>query len=245
LTHSIVKTKEITEAHQVEHYLQILRAMGWEAASRDPFLYLSKEGPAKAQDLLRSRGVGPEEMLVGLGPGAVFGDAKRWPADRFAIIGDWAVQRWGARVLVMGSQGETDICNAVRASMSRNALNLCGQTALDEAMAIVKRCHLFVTNDSGLMHVAAALGVPTVAIFGSTNPAATGPRGPQTAVVQHHVECAPCLKRRCPTDFRCLMSIPPEAVWAEMEKLRQKGASASNPSYPVEGVGDEETGRLH
>ena len=106
--------------------------------------------------------------------------------------------------------------------MTQRALNLSGRTLLGEAMGVIKECRLFVSNDSGLMHVASALGVPTVAIFGSTDPIATGPRGAGTRIVTHEVSCAPCLRRECPTDYRCLLSIEPEEVWEEMEALMEK-----------------------
>ncbi|MCP4668522.1 MAG: glycosyltransferase family 9 protein, partial [Deltaproteobacteria bacterium] len=107
-------------------------------------------------------------------------------------------------------------------AMREKSLNLCGRTSLGEAMGVIQECQIFVTNDSGLMHVASALGVPTVAIFGSTDPIATGPRGPGTRIVKHDVSCAPCLRPECPTDYRCLLSIEPEEVWEEMVGLMEK-----------------------
>ena len=123
----------------------------------------------------------------------------------------------------MGSEGEKEICDRVSKTMKQSALNLSGMTSLAGAMALIKRCGFFVTNDSGLMHVAAAIGVPLVAVFGSTDPVATGPRSPNARIVQHETECAPCLKPECPEDYRCMLSITPEEVWQEMEELRLKG----------------------
>ena len=91
-------------------------------------------------------------------------------------------------------------------------------------MALIERCHFFVTNDSGLMHVAAALDRPMIAIFGSTDPTATGPRSEKARIVKHDVACAPCLKPKCPTDFRCMFEIEPEEVWKEMEILKERFA---------------------
>ena len=122
----------------------------------------------------------------------------------------------------MGSEGERDICMAVSQSMKHISLNLCGRTTLGEAMALLERCHFFVTNDSGLMHIAAALDVPMVAIFGPTDPVATGPKSQIARIVQHPVDCAPCLEPGCPTDYRCMLSIEPDEVWKEMEKLRKE-----------------------
>ncbi len=121
----------------------------------------------------------------------------------------------------MGSGGEKVICRMVSQSMKHTALNLCGETTLGEAMALIKRCHFFVTNDSGLMHVAAALDTPMVAIFGSTDPVATGPRSQKARIVKHEIDCAPCLKPECPEDFRCMLEIEPDEVWQTMEDLRE------------------------
>jgi len=221
LTHRLVRDEEVLKVHQVEYYLAILRTMGWETGSGDPSLYVAEKDLEWARTLMDSKGIAQGDFLVGMGPGAIFGEAKRWPLERFARIGDWAVEKWGAKVLVFGSARETDICEGLCSSMSHRPWNLCGNTSLGEAVGLIKMCRFFVTNDSGLMHVAAALDVPTVAIFGSTDPVATGPCGPMTRVVRHETECAPCLKPECPTDYRCMLSIEPEEVWEAMESLKE------------------------
>jgi heptosyltransferase-2 len=222
LSHSVIRDGEVLNVHQVEYYLSILRAMGWEAESRDPRVFVAEKDQEAIRSLLLSKGIGEDHFLLGLSPGAVFGPAKRWPAERFAAIGDWAADRWGAKIVVMGSQGEMDICNAVSHSMKHDPVNICGSTKLGEAMALIERCQFFVTNDSGLMHITAALDVPMVAIFGSTDPVATGPRSEKARIVKQQVDCAPCLKPECPTDYRCMLGIEPDDVWREMEDLRQK-----------------------
>jgi heptosyltransferase-2 len=219
LTHGVPRTDELLKVHQVKYYLSILGAMGWEATGQDPSLYVAQEYLEDARTLIESKGIAQSDLLVGLSPGGIFGKAKRWPPERFARIGDWAIERWGARVLLMGTGSEVAICEAVNSSMTHRPINLCGRTSLGEAMGLITLCNFFVTNDSGLMHVAAALGIPTVAIFGSTDPVATGPRGTKARVVKHDIECAPCLKPECPRDFRCMLSIEPDEVWDEMEDL--------------------------
>lgn len=221
LTHRVIRTEEVLKVHQVEYYLSILRAVGWAATSRDPTLYVAREYLQKARLIIDENGIKQGDFLIGLNPGAIFGGAKRWPADRFAKIGDLAVRNWGAKVMVMGSRSEMDICKNLCASMRHKALNLCGRTSLGEAMGLISQCRFFVTNDSGLMHIAAGLGVPTVAIFGPTDPVATGPRGPKTRIIKHDIKCSPCLEPECPTDHRCMLSIEPEQVWEEMRDLRE------------------------
>jgi heptosyltransferase-2 len=140
--------------------------------------------------------------------------------ERFAVIGDWATEHWGAKVIVMGSRREEEICGSVTGSMRNTSLNMCGKTTLGEAMALIKRCKFFVSNDSGLMHVAAALGRPMIAIFGSTDPVKTGPLSQRANIVKLDVDCAPCFKPVCPLDYRCMLGIEPDRVWREMEIMR-------------------------
>lgn len=222
LSHSVIKDEEITREHQVEYYLSILRAMGWEAKSRDPVLHVGQKALDSATALLASNEIGKDGFLLGLSPGAIYGPAKRWPEERFAAVGDRAAKEWGAKVLVFGSTGEQDVCRAVVRSMHEDALDLSGKTSLGEALALIKKCDFFVTNDSGLMHVAAALEVPLVAVFGSTDAVATGPRGNKSRVVQCDTDCAPCLKPECPDDFRCMLDIEADEVWQAMENLRSE-----------------------
>ena len=222
LSHAVIRDREILRQHQVEYYLGILRAFGWEAPSKDPSLHVAEKEMWAARTILSSHGIEEGDFVVGLSPGAIYGPAKRWPIERFALIGDWAAERWGARVLVMGSQTEKSLGENLGRLMKHHPVNLCGSTTLGEAMALIKRCRLFVSNDSGLMHVAAALRVPTVAVFGSTDPVATGPRGDTARIVRRPIACSPCLRPECPTDYRCMLSIGAEEVWKEMERLAEQ-----------------------
>ncbi|MCP4577597.1 MAG: lipopolysaccharide heptosyltransferase II [Deltaproteobacteria bacterium] len=221
LTHGVSLNQKVLRIHQVGYYCAILRAMGWPAEDRDPSLHMGREAREQAAGVLKSNGVDPDNFIVGLSPGAVFGSAKRWPPDRFAEIGDRVVEKWGAKIVVFGSGGEKAIGDRVCATMKHRALNFCGKSSLGVAMGAISLCRFFVTNDSGLMHMASALGLPTVAVFGSTDHVTTGPRGPKTRIVRRAVSCAPCLKQECPTDHRCMLGITPGAVWETMEELRR------------------------
>ncbi|MFC1839785.1 lipopolysaccharide heptosyltransferase II [Thermodesulfobacteriota bacterium] len=206
--------------HQVGYYLDILRHLGCSCEISDPTLYVSKDSKSKAGVLLKKMGIKKEDTVLGLSPGAIFGPAKRWPPDRFASIGDRACEEWNARVIIMGSSREKEICNRVSEKMKHESVNLCGATGLSEALGVIEQCDLFLTNDSGLMHVAGALKVPLVAIFGSTNPRATGPKGSSSKVIWHEVECSPCLKQKCPIDFHCMMDINPDEVWTALNEIK-------------------------
>ncbi len=220
LTHSVPRTRDVLSVHQVEYYLLLLQKLGLKAETRDPSLYLSADERAGAAQRLGVAGIGDGIELVGLNPGAVFGGAKRWSPEKFAAIGDRAVKEWGAGVLVFGTADEKDIGNRVIRGMKQKATNLCGKTSLREAMALISLCRMFVTNDSGLMHVASALNVPTLAVFGPTDQEATGPRGKRVRVVNHRAPCSPCLKPECPTDHACMAGICADEVWEGMQELR-------------------------
>ena len=235
LSHSVVRGREVLKLHQVEYYLTLLRAIGWDAPTKDPALRADPESVTRVRALLSSKGIEDQDLLIGISPGAAYGPAKRWPVERFAAIGDRAIKEWGARVVVIGTQKEKELGQTLISATAPGAVNCCGMTGLGEALALLQRCQVFVSNDSGLMHVAAALKVPTVAIFGSTDPVATGPRGKNARIVKQDVECSPCLKPECPVGYRCLLAVQPDDVWREMETIRAE--SKKDPSSV--------NGRLH
>jgi heptosyltransferase II len=220
LSHAVVRDPRVLKLHQVEYYLSILRSMGWEAPAKDPVVFVNQKDEEALSRLLAVHGVTSDDFLLGLSPGATYGRAKRWPAERFAAIGNRAAETWGSKVVLIGSEAEKDICRQLGQELRRPFVDLSGMTTLGQAMALIKRCRLFVCNDSGLMHVAAALNVPTLAIFGSTDATATGPRGKHARIVREAVECSPCLEPECRYGhFRCMLSMDPGKVWNELESL--------------------------
>lgn len=220
LTHGVVRSQDVLKVHQVEYYLSLLEKLGLKTEKKDPVLHVSSEERSVAEKRLQDGGVNKGDLLVGLNAGAIFGGAKKWDAERFAAIGVRSIEEWGAKVLVFGSAKELEIGRKVMNAMEHAATDFCGQTSLREAIALVSMCDIFVTNDSGLMHVASALDVPTVAIFGPTDQVATGPCGQRTRVVNHRVHCSPCLKPDCPTDHQCMNGIGVEEVWKVMRELK-------------------------
>jgi heptosyltransferase II len=203
-------------SHQASEYLELLFLSGLSderpPAAREVHLAATKAERRWATDALKGLGLEGPRYFVGLNPGAAFGPAKRWPLDRFAALGDRLVGALGADVLVFGSKDERPLAEAVARAMQRTPLVLAGNTTLRQWMAITERCRLVVANDSGAMHVAAAMGVPVVAIFGSTDARATGPLSRWARVVRHPVECSPCGLRECPIDVRCMNSVTVEEV---------------------------------
>lgn len=156
---------------------------------------------------------------VVINPGAAYGSAKRWLPERFAEVADRIAVEYGMRVLLIGGPGEIDIGSEIEKLMTTRPINYTGKTSIREMMALVSRCRLMVTNDSGPMHVAAALQVPIVAVFGSTDHTTTHPFGVDHRIVRKEFDCAPCLLRQCPIDHRCMTSIGYQDVMAAVDSL--------------------------
>jgi heptosyltransferase-2 len=219
LTHSVQRTKEIRKVHQIDYYLEMVKALGFESAGRDVRLQPGNDYAGIAEKLLKTYEMESGGPLIGMAPGATYGPAKMWFSDRFARVADRLVETFGARVLLFGSHGDHDVASSVRQFASHPLRNIAGRTTLKEAIALIARCSLFISNDSGLMHVAGALGIPTIAIFGSTNPITTSPVGDRSVVITKAVDCSPCLKKTCPTDFRCMDLITADEVYNAAKKL--------------------------
>jgi heptosyltransferase-2 len=148
-------------------------------------------------------------------PGAAYGTAKRWLPERFADAAASVARDTGALVVLFGSADERELCEVIRGLLEEGGCethNYAGRTTLGEFIELCAACLVYLTNDSGAMHIASALGVPTVAIFGATDDLATGPTGPLARVVRHAVECSPCLLRECPIDHRCMTRVDAETV---------------------------------
>jgi heptosyltransferase-2 len=167
----------------------------------------------------------PRGDTVGISPGAAYGNAKRWFPERFAE----AALRLGSPVAIFGAAAEYELCEAVARRIREGggtACNYAGKTTLAEFIEQAAACRLFLTNDSGAMHIVSALGVPSVTIFGATDHTTTGPTGPLARVVRHPVDCSPCLLRDCPIDHRCMTSVTVdqvvEAALARTDPLHQR-----------------------
>ncbi len=220
LTHSGKIDPAVHKKHQAYYYLGILASVGllperpWEHEihSLRADIGICEADRMAARKLLEQRGIKPGQQIVGLNPGAAYGGAKRWPADRYAAVGDALVRNHGVRIVIFGSSAERVIADQVAASMISGPVVLAGHTSLGQLMALLKECRLLITNDSGPMHLAAALGVPQLAIFGSTNELATGPLSDRAEVIKNPVHCSPCLLRECPTDFCCMTGISADRV---------------------------------
>lgn len=208
--------------HQRFYYLEMLRGAGLiDSLPEDAVARLDAaadlRGRGAAQWLRRGL---PAEPWIGVSPGAAFGTAKRWLPERFAAAARVLADEAGARVAVFGAESEIGVAKEVADAVGPSAVCLAGRTSLGEYLELASTCMLYLTNDSGPMHVAAVLGLPTVAVFGATDADATGPAAEWARVVREPVECSPCLLRECPiAGHPCMAGVEAERVVAEARSL--------------------------
>jgi heptosyltransferase-2 len=201
--------------HQAYYYLELMSGLGFRATSPDVSLRVSDRNRTEARSLLAREGWDGKTALVGVHPGATNSRAKIWSAARFGEVMEKLASSMGAEVVILGGSSESDLANAVRAPLGRPSLMLQGKTSLGALMGVLSELSLFLSNDSGPMHLAAALGVPTLAVFGPTDPRETGPLGPRARFVREPVDCSPCLYRDCPIDHRCMERLGVSRVYEE------------------------------
>jgi heptosyltransferase-2 len=218
LTRSVARPRK--EVHQVRYYVELVRALGIDAEDEVPRLSPRQATLQRADRLLADAGVGPGQRIVSLAPGAAYGHAKRWPPDRVAHVVT-ALDARGIAPVLVGAAADRETARAIESSLPGGvrAIDLIGRTTLTELIGVLARSAAFVSNDSGAMHVAAALGVPLTAIFGPTNERVTAPIGPGTRdVILRDVFCRPCMLRECPIDHRCMKRIAIADVMESVER---------------------------
>jgi heptosyltransferase-2 len=222
-------------AHQIHGYLHITAALGANPEPLAPKLEVTVIELEQAKEkflssLCGNSGDRPSALspiLLGLNPGAEYGPAKRWPAENFAAVAREVSRRTNGCVwLAFGGPNDAKLCHAIAQLAGGSVVNLAGKTSLRELMALLKLCRVLLTNDTGPMHVAAALGTPVVVPFGSTSPELTGPGLPGDTCHRFlfsNVPCAPCFRRTCPIDFRCMTSLGVKRV---MDAVLQTAAAS-------------------
>jgi len=210
-------------AHQLYEYLNLAAAFGATATPIAPHLHVA---PSELEPVATRFGLKPDpaEPFFGLNPGAEYGPAKRWPAERFISAAVEIQRQTRCRWLLFGGPPDLSVAREIEMgiqnalAMTENSplpLNLAGKTTLRELCVLLKLCRVLLTNDSGPMHVAAAVGTPVVVLFGSTSPELTGPGLPGDSrhqLLRANAPCSPCFLRACPIDFRCMTGISVERV---------------------------------
>jgi heptosyltransferase-2 len=206
--------------HHSDYYRDLVSGLGVACdAGEAPRVTARHPSVERATALLEQHGVGREMTLVGFAPGAAYGQAKQWPPQRVAEVIARLARERGVTSIVFGAAHDRDVARAIESwlrahapDMAARFIDLVGRTSLGALIGAIARTRAFVSNDSGAMHLAAALGRPVVAVFGPTDERATRPIGPHE-VITEPVFCRPCLLRDCPIDHRCMRRISVDAVY--------------------------------
>jgi lipopolysaccharide heptosyltransferase II len=215
-SHSPLATRPSPLAHQIHEYLHLVAALGANPEPLPPQLFATLDEIESAEKKFGLTDI--SQPVFGLNPGAEYGPAKRWPVDRFIAAAREIQKRTNCVWIMFGGTGDAPIANQIASGLgtpTAELRNLAGKTSLRELMALLKLCRVLLTNDSGPMHLAAALGTQVVVPFGSTSPELTGPGLPgdtRHRLLKSDAPCSPCFLRECPIDFRCMTGIAVERV---------------------------------
>jgi len=233
LTNRIPFHNDDAKLHHIEYYLNLLRAYGIQARYSLPWIHLTSDERVAARDTLDRIG----RPVLGINPGAAYGSAKRWLPERFAEVARWFIRDTKGCIVIFGGENEIDVTQEIEkmvlteqrgltesdqlSSKARGHLiNLAGKTSLRELISLIAECDILLSNDSGPMHVAYAVGTPLVALFGSTDPNLTGPVAGDNIVLKSVLPCSPCFERTCKkNDMRCMYDIASDDVFLAVKTL--------------------------
>ncbi len=220
LTQSLSFPKNIQNQHLVVTYKMLLEPLGIPVSNTPPRLYLSPKEIHDSRVLLKQHKIPDGALIVGINPGATYGSAKCWLPERFREVTERLLRDKDVYVVYFGDQATASVVKEICTGLPKRVINLAGITSLRELSSLISQCDVILTNDSGPMHIADALGTPIVALFGSTSEVVTGPYRSGT-LIHKHVECSPCYQRTCPIDFRCMKRIEADEVYEAIVKILQ------------------------
>ena len=233
LSDPVAKPDPRTPVHQVAYYWNLLRPLGLTGEPSAPQLYVTQEEESSLAARLSQYGLPETDLLIGVNPGSTYGSAKRWLPDRFAEVTNQLCRTLDesegkpVSVVILGAKGEEPLGRQIAGRLTGRSAVLSGATTIRELMAVLKRCALLLTNDTGPMHIAAAFQTPVVAVFGPTDWRTTSPFGVKHAIVRQPVDCAPCLLRECPIDHRCMIGVTVDMVYESAVQLTRHGQETS------------------
>jgi heptosyltransferase-2 len=211
LTHRLKEKEKVLNCHQVEYYYHLVQSLGVAQPYELPNLFLGREEKGWAHRFLGDAGIDEGALLIGINPGSTYGIAKCWFAERYLELARRLIKRTNATIILVGGRDNAVLIDHIASNLNRRIIKAVGEDLLHLA-ALMGKCQLVITNDTGPMHVAAAVGTPLVAIFGSTDHVTTSPLGSRHRIIRKGVSCSPCLKRVCPEDHRCMDLISVDEV---------------------------------
>ena len=225
LTIPVAFPKLVKKQHLVTTYKMLLEPLGISLSETAPRLILQNQEIEEAQQLL-SRHAVSGGFLVGINPGAAYGSAKCWLPERFREVTERLLADEKVFIVYFGDQSTAPLVKEICQGLPSRVVNLAGMTSLRELACLIRLCDVVLTNDSGPMHIADALGTPLLALFGSTSEVVTGPYNSKN-VIHKHTSCSPCYQRTCPIDFRCMKQIEADEVYHQIYRLLKMKSSKS------------------
>ncbi|MDD4900383.1 MAG: lipopolysaccharide heptosyltransferase II [Candidatus Omnitrophica bacterium] len=215
LTDGVNHTKQYGEKHELEYNLDLLRVLGIEAEDKKLFMPIKNDSENWADELFKEKGISLGERLLAIHPAASC-PSKIWPQERFAEVADRLVDAYGFKVLLVGGPKDIALAQGVSRHMLHEAINLAGKTSLSQLASILKRCRLFISNDSGPVHIGSAVGVPVISIFGRSqrglSPLRWGPVGEKDKFAHQNIGCVECLAHNCVKNFACLKAVTTDYI---------------------------------
>ncbi len=222
LTDRIKHTKQLGQKHELEYALDLVRYLGIEPKDKTLFMPIKPESERWAEELFKQEGIKKTDRLLAIHPAASC-PSKIWPNERFADVAVRLIERYGFKVLVIAGPKDLALAESVIKHMHKPAINLAGKTSVSQLASVLKRCNLFISNDSGPVHIAAALGTPVISIFGRNqkglSPTRWGPTGKKDRVLHKEVGCIECLAHNCTKEFTCLKAITVDDVVNAVDSL--------------------------
>ena len=225
LTKKIPHIKQYGLKHEIDYTLDLLRYVGIEPKDKSLHVPIKKESEKKISDIFTKNGISGTDLVIAIHPGSSC-PSKRWRVEHFAKVGDLLALNYKAKIVIMAGPKDKGFGDKTAELMESNPLNLSGKTTIADLASILKHSHLFISNDSGPVHVACAVGTPTIAIFGRNDrglaPTRWRPVGERDIALHKDIGCEPCLSHNCKKGFACLEAISEEEVLKAAEKILKR-----------------------
>lgn len=215
----VKSNKEIV--HAIDRYLNIAKFLGADINKADFHIHIPKEDEDFANDFLKENKIGEDALIIGINPGASILH-NRWDAEKFGKLSDILIEKYNAKIIVFGGKQDIELKERMLKVMKNNPAVAVGKTTLKQLAALIKKCKIFVGNDTGPLHIAVAMKVPTVAIFGPADPQRTGPYGENHKIVYKKFPCSPCFRHPLCKDFPCMKEISIEDVLEAVKEQIKK-----------------------
>jgi heptosyltransferase-2 len=226
LTDRVRHTKQLGEKHESEYNLDLVRYLGIHPKKKKLFMGVSPETKAWVRELFIRQGIKESDKLLAIHPGASC-PSKVWPNERFSRVADSLIEKSGFKVVIVAGQKDAALAQSVVKNMRHPAVNLAGETSVAHLAGVLKRCRLLISNDSGPVHVACAVGTPVISVFGRSqaglSPKRWGPSGARDKIMHKDVGCVECLAHNCVKEFACIKAVTTEDVLHAVELMQKEG----------------------